>query len=157
MKTRRRLTTVAAATAAFAMLGSAAFAHECMVMNRSEQSNKALAHSPMWLSENMATHEAYEFTFIVAYTIRDGEVGPITEQMLDAAVEEHEAQGLQEWASFFLHHTLLTDPKSDPPVDNPAATKHAGDGKGVDHWSDTELGQAMIQIATDLLPPPPSA
>jgi hypothetical protein len=28
---------------------------------------------------------------------------------------------------------------------------HAGDGRGVDHWSDSELGQAMIAIAADIL------
>lgn len=142
----RRIAGTALLTGAL-VLGPAvgALAHECMVVNRSQRAEQALAKSPMWLSENMATHEAYEFTFEVVF-----EVTP-TEEQLDEAVAAHIEQGLQEWTSFFMHHTLLTDPKSDPPVNNPAGDKHQGDGKGVEHWSDTELGQAMIAIAADIL------
>ena len=127
------------------MLGltsGAAFAHECMVANRSQQGERAVGNSPMWLSEDMATHESYAFTFVVVFGVTP------TEEMLDEAVEEHLDQGLQRWASFFQGHTLLTNPKTGQ--DNPAATKHAGDGKGMDHWSDTELGQSMIAIAYDI-------
>jgi len=91
----------------------------------------------------MATHEAYEFTFVVVFGVEP------TEEMLDEAVSMHVQQGLQEWASFFMHHTLLANPKTG--ADTPAATMHAGDGRGVDHWSDSELGQAMIAIAADIL------
>ena len=97
----------------------------------------------MWLSENMASHEAYEFTFVVVFGVEP------TEEMLDEAVATHKELGLQEWAAFFEGHTLLTNPKTGE--DNPAATKHAGDGRGIDHWSDSELGQAMIAIAADIL------
>jgi hypothetical protein len=97
----------------------------------------------MWQSENMATHEAYEFTFVVVFGVEP------TEEMLDQAVAMHIEQNLQEWASFFGHHTLLTNPKTGE--DTPAATMHAGDGRGVDHWSDTELGLAMIAIAAEIL------
>jgi hypothetical protein len=126
------------------MLSTAALAHECMVTNRSQNGEQAVGNSPMWLSENMATPESYEFVFVVVFGVEP------TEEMLEQAVQEHIDQGLQEWASFFQHHTLLTDPKTG--ADNPAAAKQAGDGQGVDHWSDNELGQAMIAIAASLLP-----
>ncbi len=134
---------VAGLTAGMLGLSSAAaLAHECMVANRSQQGERAVGNSPMWLSEDMATHESYAFTFQVVFGITP------TTQMLDEAVQEHLDQDLQRWASFFEGHTLLTNPKTHE--DNPAATKHAGDGKGVDHWSDTALGQAMIAIAADI-------
>lgn len=139
MRTRRRIAAVAGLTAGMlATSGAAAFAHECMIANRSEQGTRAAGNSPMWLSEDMATPGAYAFTF-EALEI------PYTDAMLDDAVQRHLDQGLQRWASFFLHHTLLTNPKTH--ADNPAATKHAADGQGVDHWSDSELGQGMIAIA----------
>jgi hypothetical protein len=115
-----------------------------MVSNRSQNGEQSVGNSPMWLSENMATAESYEFVFVVVFGVEP------TEEMLEQAVQEHIDQGLQEWASFFQHHTLLTNPKTG--ADNAAAEKHAGDGRGVDHWSDNELGQAMIAIAASLLP-----
>jgi hypothetical protein len=115
-----------------------------MVSNRSQNGERSVGNSPMWLSENMATAESYEFVFVVVFGVEP------TEEMLEQAVQEHIDQGLQEWASFFQHHTLLTNPKTG--ADNAAAEKHAGDGRGVDHWSDNELGQAMIAIAASLLP-----
>jgi hypothetical protein len=144
MKAIRRITGAIFLTAALlAVSAGAALGHECMAANRSQQGEQAVGHSPMWLSENMATHEAYEFTFLVVFGVEP------TEEMLDEAVAMHVEQGLQEWASFFEHHTLLADPKSGE--DTPAATVHAGDGRGIDHWSDTELGLAMIAIAADIL------
>ena len=144
MRTLRRVTgTMVLTGALLAVTASAALAHECMVANRSQQGEQAVGHSPMWLSENMATHEAYEFTFVVVFGVEP------TEEMLDAAVAMHIEQGLQEWASFFQHHTLLANPTTGE--DTPAATMHAGDGRGMDHWSDTELGLAMIAIAGELL------
>lgn len=141
----KRVSTVAVSVALLVtMFSSVALAHECMVSNRSQNAEQRLAKSPMWLSENMATHESYEFVFDVVFGVEP------TEEMLNAAVEAHIEQGLQEWASFFQGHTLLTNPKTGE--DTPAASKHAGNGKGVDHWSDTELGQAMIAIAASLLP-----
>ena len=127
------------------MAGSAgaALAHECMIANRSPQAEQAVGNSPMWLSENMATHDAYEFTFLVVFGVAP------TEEMLDEAVARHPEQGLQEWADFFMGHTLLTNPKTGEPT--PAATRHAANGRGLDHRSATELGQAMIAIAADLL------
>ncbi len=121
----------------------AAFAHECMIANRSPQGQQAVGNSPMWLSEDMATTGAYDFTFSVVYGV------DATPEMLDEAVALHVEQGLQEWTAFFIHHTLLTDPKTHQ--DKPAATRHAGDGRGVEHWSDTELGLAMIKIAGDVV------
>lgn len=144
MRTLRRITgTMVLTGTLLAVSASAALAHECMVANRSPQGEQAVGHSPMWLSENMATHGAYEFTFVVVFGVQP------TEEMLDEAVAMHVEQGLQEWASFFQHHTLLANPKTG--VDTPAATRHAGDGRGVDHWSDTELGLAMIAIAAEIL------
>lgn len=145
MKTRRRVATVAAATAAFAMIGSAAFAHECMVVNRADQSNKALLNSPMWHAEDLATDASYQFIFEVVF----GTTG--TEEELDAAIAAHIDQDLQRWIAFFNGHTLLQRQNTDPGVDTPAATKHAGNDKGVSHWSDTELGQAQIAIVADIL------
>ncbi len=134
---------VAGLTAGMLGLSSgAALAHECMVANRSQQGEQAVGNSPMWLSEDMATHASYAFTFEVVLGITP------TTQMLDEAVQAHLDQDLQRWASFFQGHTLLTNPKTHQ--DNPAATKHAGDGRGVDHWSDTELGLAMIAIAQEI-------
>jgi hypothetical protein len=121
-----------------------ALAHECMVINRSEKGEQAVGNSPMWLSENMATHESYEFVFVVVFGVTP------TEEMLDQAVALHIEQGLQEWASFFQHHTLLTNPKTGE--GNPAGANRSADLKGVEHWSDTDLGQAMIAIAASLLP-----
>lgn len=138
----QRLFTLVTAGAVFLVSGSAgALAHECMVVNRSEQGQRAVGASPMWLSENMATPEAYQFVFDVLG------VTP-TQVMLDDAVALHIKQGLQEWTAFFNHHTLLADPKTDE--DTPAGARHSADLKGVDHWSDTELGQAMIRIADSL-------
>ena len=71
------------------------------------------------------------------------------EEMLDAAVALHEEQGLQQWAAFFQGHQLLSHPHTG--VDNPAGATRSGDRRGVDHWSDTELGLAMIAIAQELL------
>lgn len=142
MRTRGRLTAVAGLTASMLITsGAAALAHECMIANRSEQGHRAAGNSDMWLSEDMATHEAYAFTFDVLGIAH-------TEEMLDDAVALHLERGLQEWAAFFQHHTLLTDPSTGQ--DNPAAARHAGDGRGVDHWSDTELGQGMIAIAFEV-------
>jgi len=139
-----RLLTVFTVGAVFLVSTSAvAWAHECMVMNRSQNGEQAVGNSPMWLSENMATHESYIFVFDVVFGVE------ATVEILDQAVAMHIEQGLQEWASFFQGHTLLTNPKSGE--DTPAATKHSADQKGVDHWSDTELGQAMIAIAASLL------
>lgn len=144
MRTLRRVTGTMVLTAALlAVSASAALAHECMVANRSQQGEQAVGHSPMWLSENMATHEAYEFTFVVVFGVEP------SEEMLDEAVSMHIAHGLQEWASFFQHHTLLANPRTG--ADTPAAARHAGDGRGMDHWSDTELGLAMIAIAAEIL------
>ncbi|MGA7307241.1 MAG: hypothetical protein WBW88_20435 [Rhodothermales bacterium] len=144
MRTIRRVTGTFLLTGALlAVSAGAVAAHECMAANRSQQGEQAVGHSPMWLSENMASHEAYEFTFVVVFGVEP------TEAMLDEAVAMHKEQGLQEWASFFEGHTLLTNPKTGE--DNPAAEKHAGDGQGIDHWSDSELGQAMIAIAADIL------
>jgi hypothetical protein len=141
----QRLSTIVTLAAVFLVSTSAvAWAHECMVMNRSQNGEQAVGNSPMWLSENMATHESYTFVFEVVFGVTP------TEEMLDRAVAMHIEQGLQEWAAFFQGHTLLTNPKTGG--DTPAATKHSDDGKGVDHWSDTELGQAMIAIAASLLP-----
>lgn len=141
---RRTTTSLAVGGALLLAAPGAALAHECMVANQSEQGSRSVAHSPMWLSENMATHGAYLFTFEVVYGVTP------TEAMLDEAVRLHLEQGLQEWTAFFEGHTLLTDPRTG--ADNPAGERHAGDGRGVDHWSDTELGQAMIAIAGSLLP-----
>lgn len=140
----RRLTTVAVAGAMFLMsTAGVALAHECMVINRSQNGEKAVGNSPMWLSEDMASHASYEFVFEVVFDVTP------TKEMLEEAVALHVEQGLQRWASFFQGHTLLTNPKTG--ADNPAAEKHAADLKGVEHWSDTELGQAMIAIAGSLL------
>ena len=144
MRTLRRITgTMVLTGTLLAVSASAALAHECMVANRSQQGEQAVGHSPVWLSENMATHGAYEFTFVVVFGVEP------TEEMLDQAVAMHVQQGLQEWASFFQHHTRLASPTTG--VDTPAATRHAGDGRGVDHWSDTDLGLAMIAIAAEIL------
>ena len=70
-------------------------------------------------------------------------------EILDQAVALHLEQGLQRWAAFFQGHTLLTNPKTGE--NNPAGAAKSGDRKGVDHWSDTELGQSMIAIAATLL------
>jgi hypothetical protein len=144
MKAIRRISgTIVLTAALLAISAGTAFGHECMAANRSQQAEQAVDQSPMWLSENMATHEAYEFTFLVVFGVEP------TEEMLDEAVTMHIEQGLQEWASFFEHHTLLANPKS--AEDTPAATMHAGNGRGIDHWSDTELGLGMIAIAADIL------
>ena len=140
----RRLSIIATAAMTFlAATSGAALAHECMVSNRSQKGEQAVGNSPMWLSENMATPESYEFVFAVVFGVVP------TDEMLDQAVAMHIEQGLQEWASFFQGHTLLTNPKTGE--ETPAATKHSADQQGVDHWSDTELGQAMIAIAASLL------
>ena len=140
---RRLSTVVVAGTVFLVSTAGAALAHECMVVNRSQTGEQAVGNSPMWLSEDMATHESYIFVFEVVFGISP------TEDMLDEAVALHLEQDLQRWASFFMGHTLLTNPKTGE--DNPAGAKKSGDGKGVDHWSDTELGQAMIAIAASLL------
>lgn len=141
----RRFLTVGTVGAVF-MVSTAgvALAHECMVINRSQRGEQAVGNSPMWLSEDMATHESYEFVFVVVFGVSP------SDEMLDDAVALHLEQGLQRWASFFQGHTLLTNPKTGE--DNPAAESHSADLKGVEHWSDTELGQAMIAIAASLLP-----
>lgn len=144
MRGIRRITGIFVLTGALlAVSAGAVAAHECMAANRSEQGQQAVGHSKVWLSENMATPEAYEFTFVVVFGVEP------TEAMLDEAVAMHKAQGLQEWTAFFEGHTLLTNPKTGE--DNPAAAKHAGDGRGIDHWSDSELGQSMIAIAAEIL------
>lgn len=140
---RRTMIPLAAGAALLFAAPGAAFAHECMVTNRSPQASQAVGNSPMWLSENMATHESYAFTFEVVFGVTP------TEQMLDEAVALHLEQGLQEWAAFFQGHQLLANPHTG--VDNPAGASRSGDGRGVDHWSDTELGLAMIAIAGSLL------
>lgn len=140
----RRFLTIFTLGAVFLMsTAGVALAHECMVINRSQQGEQAVGNSPMWLSEDMATHESYQFVFEVVFRVTP------TEAMLDEAVTMHIEQGLQRWASFFLGHTLLTNPKTGE--DTPAAEKHSADLKGVEHWSDTELGQAMIAIAASIL------
>ncbi len=144
MKAIRRMTGAILLTGALLVVSAgAAAAHECMATNRSQQGEQAVGNSPMWLSENMASHEAYEFTFVVVFGVEP------TEEMLDEAVAMHVEQGLQEWASFFMHHTLLSDPQTGE--DTPAATKHASDGRGIDHWSESELGLAMIAIAAEII------
>lgn len=140
---RRTATVLATGAALVFAVPSAALAHECMVSNRSSQASQAVGHSSMWLSENMATHESYAFTFEVVFGVTP------TEEMLDAAVAMHQEQGLQEWAAFFQGHQLLANPHTG--ADTPAGASRSGDGRGVDHWSDTELGLAMIAIAADLL------
>lgn len=144
MRTIRRTATTAVVTGALlaASAGTAA-AHQCMIADRSQQAEQKLAASPMWLSEDMATEEAYDFTFQVVLGV---EASP---EMLEEAVALHLEQDLQRWASFFEGHTLLNNPKTGSPT--PAADKHAGDGRGVDHWSTTELGLAMIAIAQQVL------
>lgn len=140
----RRLATVVVAAALFLVsTAGVALAHECMVVNRSQRGEQAVGNSPMWLSEDMATHGSYIFVFEVVFGVTP------TVDMLDAAVALHLEQGLQRWASFFMGHTLLTNPKTGE--DNPAGAAKSGDLKGVDHWSDTDLGQAMIAIAASLL------
>jgi hypothetical protein len=114
-----------------------------MVMNRADQSNKALLNSPMWHAEDLATHASYEYVFVVGFGTTP------TEEELDAAVAAHIEQDLQRWAAFFNGHTLLQ--RQNDGADNPAATKHAGSNTGVSHWSDTELGQAQIAIVADIL------
>lgn len=142
MRTINRALCAAALAAALAAgSGTAAFAHECLVSNRSEQGHRDADHSPMWTSENMATHGAYAFTFDFVG------IEP-TEAMLDEAVRRHQMQGLQDWTAFFQGHTLLADQKTH--ADTPAATKHSADGRGVDHWSDSDLGKAMTAIALDV-------
>lgn len=141
---RRFLTIVTVGSVFLVSTAGVALAHECMVINRSQKGEQAVGNSPMWLSENMATHESYEFVFVVVFGVTP------TEEMLDQAVALHVEQDLQEWASFFQHHTLLTNPKTGE--DNPAGANHSADLKGVEHWSDTDLGQAMIAIAASLLP-----
>lgn len=144
MRTRRRITAVAGLTAGMlATSGVAAFAHECMIANRSEQGTIAAGNSAMWLSEDMATHASYDFTFAVVLGIDDA-----TTEMLDDAVALHLERDLQRWASFFMHHTLLTNPHTH--ADNPAADKHAGNEKGVEHWTETQLGLDMIAIAVEV-------
>jgi hypothetical protein len=144
MKAIRRMTATILLTGALLVVSAgAAAAHECMAINRSQQGEQAVGNSPMWLSENMASREAYEFTFVVVFGVEP------TEEMLDEAVAMHVEQGLQEWASFFMHHTLLSDPQT--AEDTPAATKHASDGRGIDHWSDSELGLAMIAVAAEII------
>jgi hypothetical protein len=140
---RRFIAPIGLMAALLAMSAGTALGHECMAANRSQQGEQAVGNSPMWLSENMASHSAYEFTFVVVFGVQP------TEEMLDEAVAMHREQGLQEWASFFGHHTLLSNPKTG--VDTPAATMHAADGGGIDHWSESELGQAMIAIAAAIL------
>jgi hypothetical protein len=63
------------------MLSTAALAHECMVSNRSQNGEQSVGNSPMWLSENMATAESYEFVFVVVFGVEP------TEEMLEQAVQ----------------------------------------------------------------------
>lgn len=124
------------------MSAGGALAHECMIISRSGQGQQAVGNSPKWLSENMASHGAYRFTF-------DLLGATATEAELDQAVEMHLERGLQQWVAFFQGHTLLTNPHTGG--DNPAGEKHSADLKGVEHWSDTELGQGMFAIAAEIL------
>lgn len=142
-RTLRRTGAALAGAVVLAVVPSGvAAAHQCMVENRSEQGEQALGKSPMWLSEDMATPEAYAFTFAVLG------VSDPTPEMLDRAVELHLEQDLQRWVSFFEGHTLLTNPHTGAPT--PAADKHAADGQGVSHWFENDLGTAMMAIAAQV-------
>lgn len=123
--------------------GAAAFAHECYSTNRSDQGTKGAGHSAMWHTEDSATPESYSFVFGFVLGVEP------TQQMLDEAVQMHLDQGLQRWVSYFQHHTLMQNQGTGE--DTPAALMHAGDGRGIDHWSDSELGLGMIAIAETVL------
>lgn len=126
------------ATALVAGSGTAAFAHQCYVANRSDQGHQGAGHSPMWLSEDSASHASYAFVFDVVFGVDDP-----TDEMLDQAVQMHLDRGLQRSVSYFQGHTLLSG--------TPAAEKHSGDGRGIDHWIDTELARGMIAIAGEII------
>lgn len=123
--------------------GAAAVAHECFSTHRSEQGHHGAGHSPMWHTEDSASRASYDFVFNVVF-----HVDP-TVAMLDQAVQLHLERGLQVWVSYFQGHTLMQ--RQNDGSDTPAATKHSGDGRGIDHWTDSELGQGMIQIAHEIL------
>lgn len=144
MRTVNRAVGAAVATVAMvAASGTAAFAHECYSTGRSAQGHQGAGHSPMWHSEDSASHASYDFVFNVVFGIDP------TTAMLDQAVQMHLDRGLQRWVSYFQGHTLMQ--RQSDGTDTPAASKHAGDGRGIDHWTDSELGQGMIAIAAEIL------
>lgn len=139
MLVRRSVTTLVAAGLLAVLPGTAALAHECFVANRSAQGTQSAGNSQTWFTASAAEGYGFIFGFLLG-------VEP-TEDQIAEALALHAEAGLQDAIAIFEHHTLMTDHRGN----TPAADKHAGDGKGIDHFSQSPLGAAMVGIALDVL------
>lgn len=144
----RRVAVVGLATATLmAISATGALAHDCFVVNRSAQGAIGAGHSPMWFSATAA--DGYFFIYTEILELDPSEVD--LEPLVEAALVLHEEAGLPEAIAIFENHLLLTNPHTY--ADTPAAVMHEGDGKGIDHFSESPLGEQMVGIALSVLGP----
>ena len=130
----RRFITLSVIVGVFMAIPGVAFAHECVVINRSEQGNQGSDHG-MWFAV-----DTDDFILLV---FGDPETGEPTEEG-EAIVEEYgedfkeavAAADLPTSFSIFEHHTIGEKPRTGELTAAYDGTGKSSDGKGIEHFFD---------------------
>jgi hypothetical protein len=109
-----------------ALPATAAFAHECIIANRSAQGAIGAGNSGQWLTISLEELFAFEFQ--------------VPEANIDDAVAEAVAAGVPEALAIFGKKTLAEGTGA-------ASNGAFGDGKGLEHLSQSPLAQTVFEIA----------
>jgi hypothetical protein len=123
---RKLITTFALTGAMLALPATAAFAHECIVANRSAQGAIGAGNSGQWFSITLEELFAFEFS--------------VPEANVDDAVAEAFEAGIPGVVSFFGKFSLAEGTGA-------ASNGAFADGKGLEHLSQSPLAAEVTEIA----------
>lgn len=123
---RKLLTTLALTGAMLALPMTAAFAHECIVANRSAQGAIGAGNSGNWFSITLEELFAFEFS--------------VPEENVNDAVAEAIDAGIPEALAIFGKFTIAEGTGA-------ASNGALGNGKGLEHLSQSPLAAEVEEIA----------
>ncbi|MEX2557072.1 MAG: hypothetical protein WEB06_15775 [Actinomycetota bacterium] len=123
---KKLLTTLALTGAMLVLPATAAFAHECIVANRSAQGAIGAGGSGQWFSISLEDVFAFEFS--------------VPEANVDDAVAEAIDAGIPEVVAIFGKFTLAGGTGA-------ASNGALADGKGLEHLSQSPLAATIGEIA----------
>jgi hypothetical protein len=123
---RKIIVTLALVGAMLALPATAAFAHECVIANRSAQGAIGAAKSGQWFTVTLEELFAFEFQ--------------VPEANVDDAVAEAIEAGVPEAMAIFGKKTLAEGTGA-------ASNGAFADGKGLEHLSQSPLAATVFEIA----------
>ena len=123
---KKIIATLALTGTLLALPATAAFAHECIIANRSAQGAIGAAKSGQWFSLSLEELFAFEFQ--------------VPEANVDDAVAEAIAAGVPEVIAIFGKKTLAEGTGA-------AGNGALADGKGLEHLSQSPLAETIFGIA----------